>query len=127
MDYLEDTLLPPLNWIAQALQDKVPEVVAAAKKQVDSFFSKLPCSAILHLLSIETMTIWIFYYSVYNTAQTVIVEAAKYMNKDETWPEMELVDDCLAEHGTSIQQTVLMLPQWNYSRMPKMIIYPSWV
>lgn len=99
MDYLEDTLLPPLNWIAQALQDKVPEVVAAAKKQVDSFFSKLPCSAILHLLSIETMTIWIFYYSVYNTAQTVIVEAAKYMNKDETWPEMELVDDCLAEHA----------------------------
>jgi len=31
--------------------------------------------------------------------RTVIVEVAHHMNADKEWPNMELVDDCLAEHA----------------------------
>lgn len=98
-DHLDDSLVPPLDMIAQLLQKMVPKVVATAKKQLDSCLSKLPFSAILHLLLIETMTVWIFYYSVYNTSRTVIMEAAYHMNADKEWPNIDLVNECLAEHA----------------------------
>jgi hypothetical protein len=75
-DFLDDTLMPPLDMIVAGLQSAVPSIVKKAKAQLDKFFSSLPCSAILHLLLIETMTIWIFYYSVLNLLTNLAVEGA---------------------------------------------------
>lgn len=75
-DFLDDTLMPPLDMIVAGLQSAVPSIVKTSKTQLDKLFSSLPCSAILHLLLIETMTIWIFYYSVLNMLTNLAIEGA---------------------------------------------------
>lgn len=99
MDPLADTLLEPFDMIAQGLKNMVPKAVKSAKLKFDAVVSSVPCSAILHLVLIETLTIWIFYYSVLNVFTNVIVGASKEMHSDIVWPPVEQVDKCLAEHA----------------------------
>lgn len=103
-DHLADTLLPPLNLIVLVLHKMVPKILVSAKRALDSFFSKLPFSAILHLVLIDTLTIWIFYYSVRSVCTNVIVGASEHMHSDEVWPPLEQVDLCLAEHARRLLQ-----------------------
>jgi len=98
-DHLADTLLEPLDMIVQGLQNMVPKAVKSAKLKFDAVVSSVPFSAILHLVLIETLTIWIFYYSVLNVFTNVIVGASKKMHSDGVWPPVEQVDRCLAEHA----------------------------
>jgi len=95
-DHLDDDLLPPLDLIVKLLKGSIPECVVAVKTRIDVFVSRLPCSGLLHVLIIEMMAVYIFYYSAYNALIEAVVTSQKYEKKDLIWPEAELVDKCLA-------------------------------
>jgi hypothetical protein len=103
-DYLDDTLMFPLDIIVLGLQNAIPQIVSSAKAKLDSFISSLPCSAILHLVLIETMTIWIFFYSVV-TVFTDVTKAASIQKNaptDGLVPAPAQVDACLTEYASRI-------------------------
>lgn len=107
-DHLEDTLMPPLDMIVAGLQKAVPGVVKSAKSGLDKFFSSLPCSAIVHLVLIETLTIWIFYYSVMNTLTSMLKAGAIVANSptgDTMVPNHEKTDHCMTVYA---RQTIWM-------------------
>jgi hypothetical protein len=103
-DHLEDTLMPPLDMIVAGLQSAVPGVVKSAKGGLDKFFSSLPCSAILHLVLVETLTIWIFYYSVVNTLTSMLKEGMIVANSptDRLVPGATQTDRCVSEYARKI-------------------------
>lgn len=103
-DHLDDTLMPPLDMIVAGLQSAVPGAVKSAKDGLDKFFSSLPCSAILHLVLIETLTIWIFYYSVLNTLTSMLKEGMTVANspKDRLVPAAIQTNRCVSEYARKV-------------------------
>jgi len=101
-DHLDDELLPPLDIIMKVLKKMVPKCIAATKTKLDKCLSNLPCSGFLHLVLIEMMAVYIFYYSVYNVFTQVVVAINKDMEKNTLWPEVAKVDKCLNEYANRL-------------------------
>jgi len=59
--------------------------------------SSLPCSGFLHLVLIEMLSVYIFYFSTQNVLRQAVIAAKKYETKDKEWPEAAKVDKCLNE------------------------------
>jgi hypothetical protein len=96
-DHLEDELLPPLDIIVKVLKKMVPKCIAAIKTKLDKCLSSLPCSGLLHLVLIEMMAVYIFYFSTQNVLRQAVISAKKEEEKDKPWPEAAKVDKCLNE------------------------------
>lgn len=101
-DYLEDELLPPLDSIVKVLKKMVPKCTVAIKTKLDKCLSSLPCSGLLHLVLIEMMPVYIFYYSVQNTFTQAIVAIDKHVHEDSVWPEVAKVNKCLNEYANRL-------------------------
>lgn len=124
-DDLEDTLMPPLDTIVAGMRSAIPSVVKSAKTQLDKFFASLPFSAILHLVLIETMTIWIFLYSVVNVLTSLVKEGSIERNQgaamelldpeDRLVPPAERMNPCLDEYARRIvwPHTGEMMSDWD--------------
>jgi len=101
-DHLADELLPPFDIIMKLLKKMVPKCIVAVKSRLDRCLSKSPCSGFLHLLLIEMMSVYIFYYSVQNVFTQVIVAVNKDMEKNKVWPAAAKVDKCLKEYANRL-------------------------
>merc|ERR1719198_1045567 len=94
-DHLDDELLPPLDTIVKMLKKMVPKCIVAVKTRLDRCLSKSPFSGLLHLVLIEMMTVYIFYYSVQSVFTQIVINLDKDKMKNKEWPEAAKVDKCL--------------------------------
>jgi len=101
-DHLDDELLPPFDIIVKVLKKMVPKCIVAVKTKLDKCLSSLPFSGFLHLVLIEMLAVYIFYYSVQNVFTQTIVAINKDMEKNSVWPEAAKVDKCLKEYSSRL-------------------------
>lgn len=101
-DHLDDELVPPLDIIVKVLKKMVPKCTVAIKTKLDKCLSNLPFSGFLHLVLIEMMPVYIFYYAVQSAFTKVMIAIHKDMEKNKVWPEASKVDKCLNEYANQL-------------------------